>query len=105
MGELVGAYRPLELDTTAGALAARLYPVDGARAGIVLLDGSSPELWQSQGVCAIVPTFKDPADAPGCVLEGLLCAYLLREQGLVQVLAAGPGAEELARVLPGVEVA
>jgi hypothetical protein len=104
IGEPVDGYRPLELDTSAGPRHARFYPLEHPTAGVVLMDGSPGEPWQARGMCAIVPLFQDPADGPGCVLEGLLCAHLLLQQGLERVLAVGPGADELARVLPGVEL-
>lgn len=104
IGEPVDGYRPLELDTTAGPRQARFYPLEHPSAGVVLMDGSSGEAWVERGICAIAPVFADLEDFPGCVLEGLLCAHLLMQQGLPRVLAVGPGADELVRVLPGLEL-
>lgn len=105
IGEPIDGYRPLELDTTAGPRHARFYPLEHPTAGVVLMDGSSGAPWVARGLCAIAPVFTNPEDGPGCVLEGLVCAHLLMQQGLPRVLAVGPGADELARVLPGLELA
>lgn len=115
MGEAVGAYRPLWLDTTEGPIEARLYAAEEPVAGILWLGEPAGagderglaivEALLSAGAIAVVPRYRAPGDDPSCVLDGLVSGHVLGELlgGRFVVIGFGRAAalaREVVRVLP-----
>lgn len=100
----VGAYRPLQLDATAGPIEARYYQPASAHAGILYLgDGAgfdSPasglfdrlaERFKAFGVAGLRLQYREPGDLPASTLDALMGGFVLNQQGLGRVLVVGHG--------------
>lgn len=101
-----GAFHPLVLDTTAGAIEARLYEApEGTTAILWLGDATggfdSPadqlfdrlaEQFQEKGVFSLRLQYRQPNDLAQSGLDGMVATFLLLQQGLEHVIVVGHGA-------------
>ncbi|HEY9722127.1 MAG TPA: hypothetical protein V6D47_08940 [Oscillatoriaceae cyanobacterium] len=100
----VGVYHPLRLETTDGLLEARYYLPSRPRGGILWLpaaprvDARAEALFErlaerflAFGVASLWMRYRRPIDVTSCVLDALVGAHVLREQGLAPLAAVGHG--------------
>ena len=100
MAEEVDGYRPLTLDTTAGAIGARFYAGEPGEPVLLWLPapaGLEPG-WHDaaralarRGLTSVIAGYRDASDEPGRVLDAMVAAHVARDLGAGElVVVAAP---------------